>query len=405
MSNSPLGLYAYPWDVVDEGTPAVLDAVERAGLNSLYIVLWYHSGMFFLPHNPVRRVYFPTPGALYFDPGNWHDEHALAPPISDICEDWNAFWPGLKDAADARGITLSAWMPILHNSGVGNAHPEVAVRNAWGDPIYHTLCPSNTSVCDLVSRVAGDVAKLGIFDRILFESIEYLPLRHDHHHEVIGVPLRADIEFLASLCFCPACMNRLQSNDLDAEAIRGWTRQTVDGSHHENTEVQFDWVRLEASLDGRIGAYLRVRESGITGVTQRIVESVRATAPKTVVSALDFGPLYPLGPNSGKWQNGVNLEAVLPLFDEIHPTYYFTDAGLLSERVSMYNSVLPDEIHQVPAVRAVLPQTESAAGLIEQLSLIAPSASGLSFYNYSFMNHVTLDWIRTAIHAHPPGRG
>ena len=33
----PLGLYAYPWDVIDEGVNAVLDAVERAGLNALYI--------------------------------------------------------------------------------------------------------------------------------------------------------------------------------------------------------------------------------------------------------------------------------------------------------------------------------------------------------------------------------
>ena len=28
MSNSPLGLFAYPWDIIDEGEDAVIDAVK-----------------------------------------------------------------------------------------------------------------------------------------------------------------------------------------------------------------------------------------------------------------------------------------------------------------------------------------------------------------------------------------
>ena len=38
MSNSPLGLFAYPWDIIDEGEDAVIDAVKRAGLN-IYSIL------------------------------------------------------------------------------------------------------------------------------------------------------------------------------------------------------------------------------------------------------------------------------------------------------------------------------------------------------------------------------
>ena len=75
MSNSPLGLFAYPWDIIDEGEDAVIDAVKRAGLNTLFVTVNYHSGMFFLPHNPNRKIYFPEPGALYFEPSAWHKNH------------------------------------------------------------------------------------------------------------------------------------------------------------------------------------------------------------------------------------------------------------------------------------------------------------------------------------------
>lgn len=101
MTDTPRGLFAYPWDVIDEGADAVLDAVERAGLNALYITTWYHSGMFFLPHNPVRRTYFPTPGALYFQPGAWHGEHRLTPPVSDLTQDWAGFWEELSRKCSA----------------------------------------------------------------------------------------------------------------------------------------------------------------------------------------------------------------------------------------------------------------------------------------------------------------
>ncbi|MDE0303307.1 MAG: hypothetical protein OXI87_00265 [Albidovulum sp.] len=402
MTYQPIGIYAYPWDVLDEGPAAVLNAVERAGLNNLYLALWYHSGMFFLPHNPVRRVYFPTPGAMYFQPGSWHGEHALAPPVSDLCDDWTSLWRKLAAEAKRRDIRLSAWMPVLHNSGVGTAYPEISVENPWGDRISHTLCPSNESVTDLAAKVAGNVAELGIFERILLESVEYLPLRHDHHHEVIGVPLSVDTEFLASLCFCGACRNRAAHAGIDTDSVRRWARRTVDDAIGDGTREPMGWEEIEFGANGQFGDFLRVREEGVARASKRIVSSVRSKAPGIRVAALDFGPLYPLGANGRRWQNGVDLDAILPLFDELHPTFYFSDLETMAERISSYSALLGGEISLVPAIRAILPQTDSLESLVGQVELVAPIATGYTFYNYSFMQLGSLDWIKSAIRARPP---
>lgn len=403
MTQTPLGLYAYPWDVLDEGIDAVLDGVERAGLNTLYITTWYHSGMFFLPHNPKRRVHFPEPGALYYAPGVWHATHPLRPPISRLCDDWTGFWADLATAARARGIALAAWMPVLHNTGVGSAHPDVAVENAWGDVITHTLCPFNASVRDLVLHVMRDVAGMGIFDRVLMESIEYLPLRHDHHHEVIGVPLGPDIEFLASLCFAPEIMAHAKADGVDAERVRAWVRDTVDATLEGAPRRILSWAEIEAGADGQVGAYLRTRESGPSTLIAEAADTLHA-AGNVRVACLDFGPLYPLGPNGRRWQNGVDLDRIGQV-DELHPTFYQTDPAILNERIETYRATVGDRIALVPALRAVLPQTADADGLAAQTAAVASIASGVSYYNYSFMPLKTLDWINAAVSAHPPQNG
>lgn len=400
----PLGLYAYPWDVLDEGADAVLDAVERAGLNALYITTWYHSGMFFLPHNPVRRTYFPQPGALYFRPSEWHSDHHLRPPVSDLTPDWDAFWMDLSGRARARGIALCAWMPILHNSGIGTAHPGVAVENPWGDTITHTLCPSRDSVRDLVLRVVSDVAGAGIFDRILLESIEFLGLRHGHHHEVIGVPLDPDTDFLASLCFCDACMSRAAAAGIDGAAVRAWVRRTVDDALTGAPRSPLGWAGIAAGANGAMGAWLALRKRTVSDLIAETGAAIRAADPGIIIAALDFGPLYGMGADGRAWQNGNDLDRIIPAIDELHPTFYFTDEAILAVRVADYGRLVGDDIRLVPAIRAILPQTSGPDGLARQLAAVAPLASGFTFYNYSFMALPTLGWIREGLARHPPER-
>ena len=104
---------------------------------------------------------------------------------------------------------------------------------------------------------------------------------------------------------------------------------------------------------------------------------------------VDFGPLYPLGPNNQRWQNGVNLNSLLPLIDEIHPTFYFADLDLIKEKYDVYKKVLNNKVEMIPAMRTILPQVSNQLDLKNQLQVFNKDASGFSFYNYSFMNYET----------------
>ena len=397
MNKKSLALFCYPWDVIDEGYDAIIDAVKRSGLNSIYITVNYHSGMFFLPHSTKRKIYFPEPGALYFNPSDWHKKHSFQSPISNLTENWDLFWEELSSKCKQNNIKLCAWMLGTHNSGIGNKYHNLSVHNAWGDPITHSLCPFNSEVIDHFVNLSSDIVKLGVFDKILIESLEYLPLRHGHHHEVIGVDFTNDIDFIMSLNFSKNCIKKLKEKNIDGNLIQSWVKETTKNYFNNNPESKpITWQEFKNILNGEFWKYYEIREDSITNINELVINELR-TDKNLKIGLLDFGPLYALGPNGRRWQNGVNLDKILPMVDEIHPTFYFADLDLTKSKYEIYNKVLKSQKDMIPAIRTILPQTIDQENLQKQLEIFNKDAAGFSFYNYSFMNFENLDWINTSI--------
>ena len=397
MNKKSFALFCYPWDIIDEGYDAIIDAVKRSGLNSIYVTVNYHSGMFFLPHSKKRKIYFPEPGALYFNPSNWHKNHTFQSPISNLTENWTKFWEELSNKCKQNNIKLCAWMLGTHNSGIGTKYHEISVHNAWGDPITHSLCPFNSEVVDHFVNVSKDVVNLGVFDKILVESLEYLPLRHGHHHEVIGVDFPDDLDFLMSLNFSRSCMDQLKNKNVDGEIIKNWVKKISDDYFNKRlNNNKMDWQDFEKILDGQFWQYYLIREESITNINKAVINELRQDK-SLKIGLLDFGPLYSLGPYNQRWQNGVNLEYLLPLIDEIHPTFYFADLDFNKKKYEIYKDVIKNKVDMIPAIRTILPQTSNQKDLTNQIEIFNNDAAGFSFYNYSFMNYENLDWINKSL--------
>lgn len=388
--------WAYPWDLADEGPVAALELMrDRGGATGVNVAALYHAGKFLLPHNPRRTVHFPRSGTLYAPPrGDWHGRLAIAPPIWPQAAQ---AWPQIAQAARSLGVELTAWLLCLHNSGIGTAHPQCAIENAFGDRIPTDLCAHHPDVRAFLVAAAADVAAHGGVDRILLESLEWMPLRHGYHHEVIGIPTGPTVDLLMSLCFCSSCAAAARAAEVDLDGARAWVRGRLR-DHFDDpfaAPPPLSPAELRAQAGGALGALLDLRRAALTTLLAEIAAAVRACS-QVRIGITDFGPLYANGPDGRGWENGVDLAAQLPLVDEVHPAFYFEDGELHRRKVAEYAALVAGERPIVPALRAILPQTASEQRLREQLEPLRGIAAEASFYNYGFLPLPVLDWVRRA---------
>lgn len=396
--------WTYPWDLADEGVgPALGTMQERAGATGVCVASVYHAGKFLHVHNPRRRVVFPASGTLYFRPdSSWYGRLRIQPPVWPGLNE-HGLWAELRREADRRDLSLTSWLLCLHNSGIGFAYPDCAVENAYGDSIPTDLCASSPDVRRYLVAVAGDIAEHLHVDRILLESLEYMPFRHGYHHEVVGVPTGPVVDFLLSLCFCPSCAGAAAAAGVALERVRAWVRETLDGHFADPfaSRVELSWAELRDCAGGELGGLLDLRQDSLALLLEEVTEAIRAVSSARI-GICDFGPLYPLGPDGRAWENGVDLERHLPLVDEIHPTFYFTEQAVHERKRDEYLAVLGGERPMLPAIRAILPQTDSEERLREQVEALAPHAVGFSFYNYGFMALPSLDWVGAVVRGLAP---
>ena len=388
-------IWAYAWDIQDKGVGTALGEIQdRGGLQGVNIATAYHSGKFLHVHNPVRRVVFPQPGALYFTPdSSWHGRIRIKPPIWEGAS--SSFWQDVRNETSKRGMTFTAWTLCLHNSMIGFTYPDCAVENAYGDRLAPNLCPNSSDVRQYQVALYRDIAEHLHPDRILMEALEYMPFQHGYHHEVNGVPLPPGVDFLMSLCFCSNCEAASRERGIDVSRIRAWTKDTLDRHFADpfSAPVELDWNDLKSALGGEFQAYLDMRCDTLTSLLREIVENIREVSTCRI-GVCDFGPLFPLGPDGRRWQTGVDLNEYLKLVDEAHPTFYFTDLDVHLAKIDEYLGVLQNEKPMHAALRAILPQIASPEQLRAQLEPLGPHVEGVSFYNYGFMALPVLDWIR-----------
>lgn len=393
-------MWLYPWDAVDEGVPEVLESISgRAGIDGVALAAAYHSGMFLLPHNPRRKLYFPAP-SVYFqpDPARYANL-TIQPIVNDLAA--NGVIESARTETAARGMRLVAWVVCLHNTGIGTAYPSASNVNAFGDHHVPHLCPANPDVRAYLRAMLGDLAARD-FDAVVVESLEYMPFAHGYHHEVIGLPLTPFTSHLLALCFCEHCLDAARGEGVDGEAVRAFAREELEAVFAGNdvaSRPEADWPTIRALADGEMGAY---HDARIQVVTSLFAE-IRDTWPVSDGPRLelcDFAPLWPLGWDGTALQSGLDLNAVAPFVDAAYPCPYFTDPATIAAKVGEYRAKAPGAWAVRPIMRAIPPQILSQEAMLEQMLACDPSAiDGYGFYNYGFMRLPTLDWIRTSLDA------
>lgn len=377
-------IWAYPWDLLDEGVENAAERLVEMGISEINLATNYHSVQAFLPHNPERRTFFAH-ASSYFQPGDEYDRLAPVPNENMGDEDWLS---RIVDGIEETSLTLNSWTVGCHNSRLGMANPDLALKNPHGDPLVFGLCPSNPDVQAYLRNLLSDIDSRAPFERIELEMFDYFyGTGFGWHHDKFHTRLGTLGEFLFGLCFCEHCRENAAQVGVDVETARKVCRHTVDAI--AEGRLPFDtspetWLESNAA----VAAYAEVRMETLESVYADLRSAASNTKVGYYVGFFDV---------EQTWLHGADLDALAN-----HVDYYSVMAYESSrdEAVSTYRSATQNT-PDVPIHAGVLPghpavhDSKTTAEIVK--GLVDAGAPRISFYNYGLLPERNLTWIESAI--------
>lgn len=375
-------MWAYPWDVRDEGPDRFADRLRDIGVSEVNLATNYHAVQAFSPHNPDRRLHFAH-ASSYFQPGDRYGR--LEPiPYEGMDGDWVA------DVADGlEDLTLTSWTVGSHNSRLGMNNPDVTIESPHGDDLVFGLCPSNPAVQRYLVSLVGDLADRSQFDRIELETFDYFyGTGFGWHHQKIHARLGTIGEFLLGLCFCDHCRANASDAGVDVDRARNAAVRALDGVVAGRVPHDLDpgqWLRANPT----VADYVDARE----GTLVDLYADLSTAAGETPLG-------YYVGmPEAGReWLVGADLDRLAEHVDYYClPAYESSRAAVLDDYRTV-DELAPD----VPLHVGVLPghpaihDEGTVADVVEGLR--SEGVPRVSFYNYGLLPERSLDWVESAIH-------
>lgn len=381
-------IWAYPWDLIDEGLPTSLSRIAAAGCQEISLAAAYHGAMLLLPHNPRRRVYFLEDGVVYFQPDpSFYAQTPIKPVPSQLTADSDPLRQ-IAEAAAQRGLGTVAWTVTLHNSRLGMQFPDLTMENAFGDRYPYGLCPSQPAVRRFVCGLVSDLSRYPLTG-IELEALQFMAYPHGWTHAKEGVDRTELHEALLSLCFCDACQARA-AGQVEMADLRARTVALL--------ESEFS---LPADLPGRQATTLDQMEAllpGYAALAQVRTEAVsslltEAKACATVPLLAILGTGVPRRP----WAFGVDPSHFARTCDGLTVSNYSPDLAAV-RRDGALATALAGSTPVHLGYQVMAPSVRSLQDLQARILASAQvGAAGVSLYNYGLMPLPHLDWIRSAL--------
>lgn len=385
-------IWTYPWDVLDLGIDTVVaDIRDRAGLDGINLAASYHAGRFFQPRSPRRKSYFPEDGTIYFEPDArlWSGS-AIVPKVADLVAEGDVL-RALVRQRDKTGLSVACWTVCLHNTRLGLLHPGACVRNAFGDPYYYSLCPSHPDIRRYVVTLVQDLTHNCRPDVVQLESPGFMGYAHGYHHEKDGVGLTPEDDFLLSLCFCDACVQRAARAGIDAGTAQRTVRRWIEESAARETPTPRwpDFAQRGADVfrgHDEVEAFVHWRFEPVTS----LIAEIRAAAdPATRIEIIDEG-----------WRSGFDLNMLGNLCDSVVFCAYDRTPAQVGADMAAVRSLLPPQCRLGAGLRLFHPEMTRAHDIVERTqAAIEAGATDLHYYNYGLVPAARLDWVRAAVDA------
>ena len=276
----PVVGYAYPWDVI--GDPSFADRARGLGVTKVALAAAYHTTRAATPLHPGHRIVEARSAALYrpVRPEAW-DGARLVPPA--------ATWVDAEDPygeaaaiLSAAGFEVAAWIVLTHSTLLGEANPDLAVVNCWGEPYPYALCARHEEVRRYAATLAAEAVRDTSTTTAILEACGQLGFGHGGHHEKTDGAYDAATQELLSICCCPACREDWTARGLDAEATVAALRTATGADASDASDATVDAKALEIVLASRHATADELRH--------RVIEAVREAAPDIAEIAVHAQP-------------------------------------------------------------------------------------------------------------------
>jgi len=214
---------------------------------------------------------------------------------------------------------------------------------------------------------------------------------HEHHHEKDGVGLKPEDDFLLSLCFCPACLDRAARAGVDGAAaqrlVRAWITEACERPVPEPRLPDFpaggpDSFRPWPALH----AYVLWRFEPVTSL---VTELRAATAPATRLVVIDL---------KHGWLGGCDPVALGKICDGTLLCAYDMTPDAVTDLMTNGRATLDAGKFLGAGFRLFHPEMSGPEALASRVAAaVAAGADGLNFYNYGLVPAARLDWVREAL--------
>lgn len=280
--------HAYPWDVL--GDPGFVDRVGDLGLDSVTVAASYHSVRAATPLHPRRQLVDARHAALYrpVRAQAWAGQ-LLTPGVPTWLDTTDGFGESARVLSDA-GIPVNAWIVLTHSSRLGEAHPQVAVRNCFGESYPYALCPSHEAVRHYAATLAAESVHDTPVASVSLEACGQLGLTHLGHHEKTDGAWTPQAARWLSVCCCTGCQAGWRDRGLDPDAVTATLRAAV------RAEAVGESAPPSDELASMLLAHRHAATDRLRG---EVLAAVRAAAPTASVTLHTNPDPWATGPSVG----------------------------------------------------------------------------------------------------------
>lgn len=383
-------VFCYAWDLAERGVGAVADELRARHVNTLTLAVAYHAGKFLRPHGRSGRVYFPEDGTAYF-PADAARYGEIRPVRNSLVAERDI----LDECCKLGGMATQAWIVLLHNSLLGQRHPDACVANAFGDRYIYSLCASAPAAREYAVTLCAEVAERYPVSGLSLETPGFLPFAHGYHHEFSLVPQDAWLNNMLGLCFCPHCLAGAGAAGIDAGGLRARVAAAIDNWFGGEVAWPEDMAQAfwtaEIVCDPDLAAFLKWRCRVVESLVAEIRAAVRADATIAVIPSV-------ARPTAGAWYEGSDIAALARAADVLEVCFYEPGA----ERIRADLRDVARRVGGTGRLRGILrPGPPDLAGCDQVIAavgaLVAGGVRDISFYNYGHLRMASLDWMAEAL--------